>query len=210
MEYIPFFRFRTENTEVAIAAAVLLFVAGLVALLYGWKLYRLLLVISVGLAAGYVGWYFLHTKVSGAAAFLIPLFVGLLGALIAIPVQKAVVFLLGAAAGFLTLGPLAAELIWRAPEGPTPTQYLITAAVAFVAAGILAVLLLKPAMMIATSMLGAALLVSAAVHLYEALAAPPRSTFSRYPQYVALVYAVLVIAGVIFQTSSSRPAEEDD
>ncbi len=116
MEYIPFFRFRTDSMEVAVAASLVLLVFGLLALLYGWKLYRMLLVMSFGLMAAYVAWYFLHPYLSETLGFLVPFFLGLLGALVAIPIQRGLIFLLGAAAGFISVGPVAAELIWRAPD----------------------------------------------------------------------------------------------
>jgi len=210
MEYVPFLRFHVGTTQAAVAVSMVLLVGGLTALLYGWKLYRILLVISCGLAAAYLGWFFLRSYVPPNYEYLVPVVLGLLGALLAIPIQNAVVFFLGAAIGFVSLGPVAADLIWRSPNGPTPTQYLIAGIVAFVVMGVFALFLLRPAIVIATSMLGATLLLSAGVHLVEAASSRSRDIYSQYPFEMAWAYVALIVTGVIFQaTLVSRGKREE-
>ena len=210
MEYLPFFRFTTNNAQMAIAVSAIMFLGGLVFLLYGWRVYRVLLVIACALTAGYLGWYFLHPRLPEGIAFLVPLLIGLLGGFAAIPIQRVVVFLVAGTAGFLSLGPVVAELVWRAPEGPTPTHYLLCGAGAFVIMGFLGLILFKPVMVIATSMFGATLLLSAAVHVAETFPEHRTSIYAKYPNEMAWIYAGVTIVGVLFQLAVLRKQKKSD
>jgi hypothetical protein len=210
MEYVPYLRFHAGSTQTVVIVSMLMLVGGLIALFYGWKLYRVLLVFSVGIAAGLLTWYLLSPHVAQSMALIISGGVGLLGALLAIPIQHTAVFLFGAVLGFVSLGPVIADLVWKAPDGPTPTQYLITGAVAFVVVGIFALILFRPAMIIATCMFGATLIISAAVHLIEAFSASRTNVYGRYPEIMACTFAVLVMLGVIFQAMQEKKEQESD
>jgi hypothetical protein len=210
MTYLPLLRFHTDSSQVGLIVSAVMLVVGLLSLLYGWKLYRVLLVFSVGLAAGCLTWYFLSPHVGQNTALFISAGAGLLGALLAIPIQQTAVFLFGATLGFVSLGPVIADLIWRAPNGPTPTQYLIAGGVAFVAMGIFALLVFRPAMIIATSMFGAALVLAAAVHVIEAFSTGKTNVYGHYPEVMACAFAALMVLGVIVQAMQEKKEKESD
>lgn len=210
VEYIPFLRFTTGNMQMAVAVSAMMLVAALLCLMYGWRLYRILLVVTSGLTAGYIGWYFLHGIVTPVVALVVPLFIGLLASLAAIPVQRVVVFLVGGTVGFLSIGPVAAELIWRPPDGPSPTHYLLCGAAAFVLMGIVAIILFRPAITVATSMFGAALLVSACVHLLETFSERHRNVYGTYPDELAWAFALITAFGIVFQFAVLRKQKNSD
>ena len=208
-EYLPFLRFNAagHSTEVLIAVCAVMLIAGLLSLLYGYRVYKLVVVVATGLVGAYVGWTFLYPRLPEKYAFLAPLVLGLLGALAALPMQKMMVFLVGAAVGFVSLGPVVAEVIWKRPEGPTSSEYLIAGIVVFLAMGIMALLLFKPVVIIATSMFGSTLVLSAVVTLVEKTSEAPKGLYQTYPRELAWIFVGITVVGVAFQvaTRGKRP-----
>jgi len=207
MQYVPMLRFESSQytTETVVALCAVMLLGGLLSMLYGYRLYKVVVVVATGLAGAYVGRIFLSPHL-GNYWWLAPLGLGLVGALVAISVQRVMVFLAGATIGFLSLGPVAAEIIWKGPEKPTPTQYIIVALAAFVVMGILSLLLFRPVVVVATSMFGATLVVAAMVHLVEKLSREHSGLYSQYGRELGWVFVAVTVAGVIFQALARSKA----
>jgi len=214
MQYVPFVKFYSSpyGNQVVYSVTALMLIFGLVSLLYGWKMYKIAVVVATGLAGACLGWYLVHgyKLLPDSVAFLGPLVLGLLGALAAIPLQKAAVFFIGAAVGFVSLGPWVADLIWKAPPGPTTTQYLILSAAGFVLMGVLSLFLFKPVVIVATSMLGATLTISAVVQFVERMWLFKEDLFMKYQPHLAFAYAVVVVFGVLFQATLSEKKKKKE
>ncbi len=210
MQYVPILRFSTTEYQAQTVAALcaVMLVGGLLSLLYGYRSYKVVVVVGTALLGAYIGRFFLYPHLPEKYAMLAPLGLGLLGALVALPVQKVMVFLAGASVGFLSLGPVVAEMIWKAPEGPTPTQYLVAAVAAFLVMGVLALVLFKPVLIIATGMFGATLVLSGMVHMVEAFSETPSDLYQTYPQELAWTFVGIAVVGAVFQASTLRKAKQ--
>ena len=205
-EYIPFLRFNSAGytQQTVIALCSLMLIAGFLSLLYGYRLYKVVAVVATALLGAYVGRYFLHPLLPEKFAWIAPVGLGLLGAVGALAVQKMMVFLVGAAVGFVSLGPVAAEMIWSGAESPSPTEYLIAGAGAFLVMGVLSLVLFKPIVVVATSMFGSTLITSGAVHLVEALSSQHRGIYQAHPRELAWAFIGVAIIGVVFQTTTRK------
>jgi len=213
MNYVPFLRLNPvqHSTQVILSVAAVMFVLGLVSLLYGWRLYKFLVVVSTALAGACLGWYLAngYGLLPPNLQFIAPLVLGVVGAVAAIPLQRAAVFFIGASVGFVSLGPVIAELIWRPPEQPTTTQYLFVSVLAFIVMGILSLLLFRVMVTIATSLFGATLTLSAAVQALQALWYPTRDFYAFYPAEMAAIFLALAVLGVIFQVFTAKKKKKE-
>jgi peptidoglycan/LPS O-acetylase OafA/YrhL len=120
------------------------------------------------------------------------------------------VFLAGAAVGFVSLGPVAAEMIWGGADGPTSTHYMIAGAAAFLVMGVLSLVLFKPIISVATSMFGSTLVVSSAVHLMETFSPGHQGLYQSHPRELAWLFAGVVVAGVMFQALTRKKRKTSD
>lgn len=195
----------------ALTAAVV-FVVGLVLLAFGFRLYRLLVIVAyaaAGLALGTVAGAHLGVNV------LISQIVGavVLGAL-AWPLHRLGWALVGGVVTALVLAPLARML--GVEHG---TALFVIGAAAFLAGAILTGWLLRPLIVVITSLAGAMLLVEATVCLlshWPAAGRPVLSIVDARPYVVLIVWGVLAVAGMFIQAQDAgkgsprkpaRPAE---
>ena len=147
--------------------AVLAISFGIVYLLYGWRIFKVLVVISFGLLGMFIG-----IKVGGYAGSEI--WGGVIGliimAIISVPLMKWCICILGAVAGGVLAGG-----VWYAFG--LPQMYIWAfALVGVVAGGMISFIVLKVAVMLFTSLGGSAITVVgmlALLHLYENMANPP-------------------------------------
>jgi hypothetical protein len=206
MPYVPFLRFNSAeyNPTVVISVSVVMLIVGLMALLYGWKLYKFLVIVSTALAGAYLGWYvtYGYAWCPENLRFLGPIVLGLLGGVLAIPMQRLAVFFVGASVGFVSVGPVAAQIIWDKAPGPTTTQYLIVSLIAFILMGITSLLVFKAMAIIATSLFGATLALSGGVQTAQALWFPDKDVYAFHQMELAAVFVVLAVSGVIFQATT--------
>ena len=141
--------------------AVLAISFGVVYMLYGWRIFKVLTVIAFGLLGMFAG-----MKIGrGAGSEMWGGFFGLLIlAILSVPLMKWCICILGAIAGGIITGG-----IWYAFE--LPELYMWAgAAVGAVAGGMISFIVFKAAVMLFTSLGGSALVVSgmlALLHLYE-------------------------------------------
>ncbi|MCK5175087.1 MAG: hypothetical protein KAR47_16960 [Planctomycetes bacterium] len=148
--------------------AVLAISFGVVYLMYGWRIFRVLVVISfalLGMLAGiHVGKFFNGSEIWGGVVGL------LLAAFLSMPLMKWCVCILGAAAGGILTGGL-----WYAFELPQ-TYIWAGSLVGVVAGGMISFIVLKAAVMLFTSLGGSGITVVGALallHLYETTVASP-------------------------------------
>lgn len=205
-EYVPFLRFDAADyaAQTVTAVCAVMLVAGLLSLLYGFRVYKFAVVLATALLGAYIGRAFLYERLPEGYGVFAVIGLALLGALAALPLQKALVFFAAAVMGFVSLGPVAAEVIWKHPEGPTEMEYLIAGVVAFLVMGILSLLLFKTVIMIATSLFGSSLVLSAMVHLVEEFSETHRGLYQAYPRHLAWTFAAIAVVGVMFQVSTRK------
>lgn len=208
-EYMPFLRFNAQDYshETVVALCVVMLVAGLLSLLYGFRLYRVVVVAATAILGGYLGWALLSPLLPENIAWLAPVGLALVGALGALAVQKIMVFLAGAAVGFISLGPVVAETIWTGAEGPTSQEYMIAAAVCFLVMGILSLFLFKPIVTVATAMFGSTLVTSAVVHFLEGLSENGVDVYQSHPRELAWTFVGVAVVGVLFQAATRKKKE---
>jgi hypothetical protein len=156
--------------------ALLILSVGVVYLLYGWRIFRVLVVISFGFIGMFLG------MIAGDKAFVSEhalLFGGVIGmgifAVIAIPLMKWCVSILGAiAGGILTSG------IWLAFD--LSDSYLFAGfLVGFITGGLISFIMLKVSVMLFTSFGGSLIVVSgvlALLHEYDTKVANPTTTIA--------------------------------
>lgn len=156
--------------------AMLILSVGVVYLLYGWRIFRVLVVISFGFIGLFMG------MIIGDKAFVSEhalLWGGIIGmtifAFIAIPLMKWCVSILGAlAGGILTSG------IWIAFD-LADTYLLAGFLVGFITGGLISFIMLKVSVMLFTSFGGALIMVSGLLgllHQYDILVASPPSSYA--------------------------------
>lgn len=136
---------------------------GTVCILYGWRVFKALVVISFALIGAGFG-MLVSTKIAGDHNPLIAILMAIVLAIVSIPLMRWAVSILGAVAG----GVLAAG-IWFACE--LPQQYIWTGAlVGVVAGGMISFIVFRIAVMLFTSLGGSAVMVTgllALLHLYS-------------------------------------------
>jgi hypothetical protein len=188
--------------------AVIAISFGAVYLLYGWRIFKALAVISfalLGLYAGmWVGGQFdkvLLGSVGGA----------ILLAILAIPLMRWAVSILGAVAG----GTLTAG-VWYACE--LPEQYIWAGGlVGVVAGGMISFIVFKIAVMLFTSLGGGALIAAGALsllHQYESIQDPPTANIQElfYTQswFVPVLLLVPTAVGILVQNKFVKHSKDWD
>lgn len=156
--------------------ALLMLSVGVVYLLYGWRIFRVLVVISFGFIGLFLGMITADKSFSGNQALLWGGLVGmLLFAIIAVPLMKWCVSLLGAVAGgILTSG------IWIAfnlSETYLPAGFIV----GFIAGGLISFIMLKISVMLFTSLGGSLIMVSgmlSLLHQYDVNVENPATTYA--------------------------------
>jgi len=179
--------------------AVLAVSFGSVYLLYGWRIFKILVVICFGLIGLFggmkIGGQF-NSELSGAIVGLAFL------SLVSIPLMRWAVSILGAAAG----GILAAG-IWYAFE--LPEKYIIAGAITgIVAGGMISFIVFRVAVMLFTSLGGSVLIVTGLLSLfyqYEQIQQPPTGKLHQliYSQNWFLPVALIIptFIGIVVQNN---------
>jgi hypothetical protein len=171
VEVVPIDFIWEQITALSWLQAVLAISFGIVYLLYGWRIFKILVIISFGLLGMFAGIYTSQlasiSEVWGGVIGLVAL------AVLAVPLMKWAVCILGAVAGgVLTAG------IWYAFE--LPQMYIWAGgAVGAVAGGMISFIVLKAAVMLFTSLGGSVITVVgllALLHIYETEMEVPPTT----------------------------------
>lgn len=149
-------------TELTKLEALTFIAFGSVCLLYGWRVFKILVVICFaagGLALGML----INDKIGGDNSPLLSVLISIVMAVVSVPLMRWAVSILGAiAGGFLTAG------LWYACE--LPDQYLWAGATTgVVAGGMISFIVFRIAVMLFSSLGGSALIAAgilAMLHLY--------------------------------------------
>ncbi|MBW8000861.1 MAG: hypothetical protein FVQ80_02410 [Planctomycetes bacterium] len=172
---------------------------GAVYLMYGWRIFKVLVVISFGLMGLFLGIYFGDFFGSKLWSGIIGLC--LLGA-VSIPLMRWAVSLLGAIAGGIITGG-----IWYAFE--LPEKYILAGAIiGLVAGGMISFIVFRVAIMLFTSLAGGILIVTGMLSLlyhYENAQSPPTANIqdlvfnSHWFLPVMMIFATAL--GIILQNN---------
>lgn len=182
--------------------ALLLLSVGVVYIMYGWRIFRVLVVISFGFIGMFLG------MICGDKFFVSDnavLWGGIVGmgllAAVAVPLMKWCVSMLGAVAGgILTSG------IWIA-FGLSETYLPAGFIVGFIAGGLISFIMLKVSVMLFTSLGGALILISgllSLIHEYDLKISNPITSFAHdliytYQWFLPVALIVVTLIGISLQ-----------
>jgi hypothetical protein len=187
-----------QVTTLSWLQAVIAISFGVVYLLYGWRIFKVLVVICFGLVGLFAG-------IKIGARFNSELFGGVIGlsvlAGVSVPLMRWAVSILGAiAGGILTSG------VWYAFE--LPEKYMPAGAlIGIVAGGMISFIVFRIAIMLFTSFGGGALIVTgllALVHRYESIQNPPTESIKpmlyNHHWFVPVLMLAPTFIGIIIQS----------
>ena len=182
--------------------AMLLLSVGVVYLLYGWRIFRALVVISFGFIGMFLGMLSADKLSSNDHALMWGGIIGMaLFAAIAVPLMKWCVSVLGAVAGgILTSG------IWIAldlSDTYLPAGFIV----GFIAGGLISFIMLKVSVMLFTSLGGSLITVTgllALLYQYDVKVSDPMTFYTynlilTHPWFLPLAIIIPTIAGMLIQ-----------
>ena len=191
--------------------AVIWISVGIVYMLYGWRIFRVLVVICFGLAGMFLG-----ILAGQSLTFMTEMWGGIIGlilfAAISVPLMKWCVSVLGAVAGGVITGA-----IWYAFGLP---QMYIWAGVIIgvVAGGLISFILLKASVMLFTSLAGSGLMVTgmlALLYQYEIHIKEPTTTYihdlvllNQYQWFLPIALIVPTIIGMVVQNKFIKHSQK--
>ena len=181
-----------------VALAAVMFGLGALFLLFGWPVYRVSVVVLGVMIGAAMGAGIGHLLALHPIILAIPL--GLLVGLLALSLQK-----IGA---FLAIGLCAAVLVLTIADVAEAGHGIwIAAALAFVTAGTLAVLLWKPMVTLGMAVIGATLIANAVYLSAEQISPGAAPAFiAAHPNLAAASVAFIAIIGVLFQRADQGPS----
>jgi hypothetical protein len=196
-ELIPLNQIWEQIIAMSWLQAVIAISFGMVYMFYGWRIFKVLVVICFGLVGMFAGINIgqrFDSQIAGAIAGLILL------AAISIPMMRWAVSLLGAITGGILAGGL-----WYAFE--LPGKYLPAGAgIGLVAGGMISFIVFRIAVMLFTSFGGGALIVGGLVALlnqYESMREPPtgqiKDLFMNHNWFLPALLLATTVIGIIIQ-----------
>lgn len=195
-----------QITDLSWLHAVIAISVGIVYMLYGWRIFRILVVISFGLLGMALGIYAgrnFGSPIGGALVGLVAM------AMVSIPLMKWCVALLGAVAGGIVTGGL-----WYAFG--LPLDYIWAGTIiGIVAGGLISFILLKISVMLFTSLGGSVIMmvgILALLHLYETGQNPSTGHVQDYVfghrWFLPVVFIIPAIVGIFFQNRFIKESRE--
>jgi len=205
-ELIPLNQIWEQMVTLSWLQAVLAISFGMVYMLYGWRIFKVLVAICFGLVGMFIGIRVgqrFDSQIAGAIAGL------LLLSAASIPLMRWAVSLLGA----LTGGILAAGL-WYAFE--LPGKYLPAGAgIGLVAGGMISFIVFKIAVMLFTSFGGGTLIIAGLIALlnqYESMQQPPtervKDMFMNQNWFLPVLLLIPTAIGIIVQNKFIKSSRE--
>jgi hypothetical protein len=192
-----FLNWMWENiTHLKLLEAMTFISFGVVCLFYGWRVFKILVIISFALIGMFIG-SALAAKLSGQQQQILGAVIGLiLMALASIPLMKWAVSILGAlAGGILTSG------LWYACQ--LPVQYIWAGTlVGLIAGGMISFIVFKIAVMLFSSLGGGTLLVMgciALLHIYTPTSAKIESFFFSFKWFLPVALIIPTAVGIAVQ-----------
>lgn len=206
VEVVPVDFIWEQITALSWLQAVIAISFGVVYLLYGWRIFRILVVISFGMFGMFLGIFIGRQMGSEVWGGLVGL--GLL-AFISVPLMKWAVCVLGAIAGGILTGGL-----WYAFE--LPEMYIWAGAIiGVVAGGMISFIVLKAAVMLFTSLGGSMIMVTGVLSLlnmYEFRQVPKTTHVEElvyeHNWFLPVVLLVPTVIGIITQNSFVKKSDK--
>jgi hypothetical protein len=205
---IPLDSIWDQITALTWLQAIIAISFGVVYLLYGWRIFRILVVICFGIVGLFAG-------ITIGANFDLEVVGGITGLLVlgilAVPLMRWAVSLLGAVAGgILTAG------IWYAFE--LPGKYILAGAIiGIVAGGMISFIIFKIAIMLFTSLGGGILITAGTIsllHQYEKIQSPPTGTirdlFFNHNWFLPAMLLLTTAIGIALQNRFVKGSKEWD
>lgn len=196
-----------QITDLSWLHAVIAISVGAVYMLYGWRIFRILVVISFGLVGMFLG-------IFAGQQFGSQIGGGILGlalfAIVSVPLMKWCVSILGAVAGGAMTGG-----IWYALG--LPLDYIWAGIIiGVVAGGLISFILLKVSVMLFTSLGGSVIMmvgVLALFYLYETKVVVPPTQYifeyvHHYKWFLPIVIILPTLAGMILQNRFIKKSAE--
>jgi len=188
----------THVTSLSWFQAVIAIAFGAILLFHGWRIYKMLVVISFALLGLFLG--MLAGERVGS-----PLWGAVIGMLVlgflAIPLMQWAISILGAIAG----GILGASF-WYA--GNLPDKYVLAGAlIGIVAGGMISFIVIKAAVILFTSLQGAILVAAGVLALladWQQTAARTRDVFFEQRWFVPVLLAIITALGVYMQAKFNK------
>jgi hypothetical protein len=179
--------------------SLLLVGLGVVFLLWGFKYFKILVVVNAAAVGGCAG-YFLGTVSQSQS---MPILLAVAGALVvgavAWPLLRFAVALLGAVSGFI-IGMVVCDIVVNVSGDAAFANYwLASALVGMTALGMLTFISFNPVVMIFTSIQGATMIVFGAVSLLMSYSGLQASLRSAVEHNVAVFVACLALVGFVLQ-----------
>ena len=197
VQYVPLDFVSEQIITLTWLQAIIAISFGVVYLLYGWRIFKVLVIICFGLIGLFVG-------IQLGSKFQKELLGGIIGlfllAGVSIPLMRWAVSMLGAVAGGILSGG-----VWYAFE--LPQKYIWAGAIiGMVAGGMIAFIAFKVAVMLFTSLSGGVLIVTGMLALfyqYESLQEPPTETVRQmlynHNWFVPVLLLVPTFIGIVVQ-----------
>jgi hypothetical protein len=193
-----------QVTSLGLLEALTFISFGVVCLFYGWRVFKILVIISFALIGLFVGVYTNRTLIGGNGVWL-GIIAMVLFAVFSVPMMRWGVSILGAAAGgMLTAGA------WYAAA--LPEQYIWAGAIAgVIAGGMISFIIFKIAIMLFTSFGGSALVVVgilAIMYEYMGTAADVENLVFNQKWFLPLVLLGPMALGIFFQNKFIKGSKE--
>jgi len=204
---VPIDLFWEQITSLDKLEALMFISFGAVCLVYGWRVFKILVVISFGLLGLLLG-IMVGDKISGEDSQLIGGLIGLgLMAVLSVPLMRWAVSILGAiAGGILTSG------IWYA-SGLTEKYMWAGALIGIVAGGMISFIIFKIAVILFSSLGGSGLMVTgilALLYLYPQTTERVEELIFTHKWFLPVTLIVPTLVGLILQNKFVKGSKEWD
>lgn len=168
---------------------------GMVCLLYGWRVFKILVVISFALFGLWAG-MFISSKIGEAGGPVISVLLGIVFAIASIPLMKYAVSILGAiSGGLITAG------VWHAAALPE-TYIWAGALVGIVAGGMISFIVFRMSVILFSSLAGSALIITgimALLHIYQPTSQGLENLYFNQQWFLPTVLIIPALLGLYMQ-----------
>ncbi|MHC4192994.1 MAG: TM7S3/TM198-like domain-containing protein [Planctomycetota bacterium] len=193
-----------QITSLGLIEALTFISFGVVCLFYGWRVFKILVVISFTLFGLFLGVYANH-KLVGGDSFWLGIISMILFAVLSVPLMRWGVSILGAAAGGILTG--GAWYAFRLPE-----QYVWAGAIAgMIAGGMISFIIFKIAIMLFSSLGGSALVVVgvlAVIHDYMPTSVDIEDLIRNHKWFLPVAILVPMAIGIYWQNRFIKGSQD--
>lgn len=192
---VPIQQIWSQITSLGLLEALTFISFGMVCLLYGWRVFKILVVISFALFGLWLG-MFISNKIGQPGSPVISVLLGIVFAIASVPLMKYAVCILGAASGgIITAG------LWYAVT--LPEAYIWAGAlVGIVAGGMISFIIFRMSVILFSSLAGSVLIITGAMavlHLYSPTSGGLKDLYFNQQWFLPVVLIVPAAFGVYMQ-----------